>query len=150
MDKPPIYPHHLTLVGTCDLRTLWNPPVFLNQEGHTQRRKTTILFIYLFILWRKSLEKSPMKTYMVKWAFWKFPKKKTKSPHFQEGKKKELWNHHILRRKKTSFEIVEICGGFGHIPNFLLLKRVYEGCVNLNPLTPKEDNGTNRHLKYYI
>jgi hypothetical protein len=45
-----------------------------------------------------------------------------------------------LRRKKTGFEIAEICGGFGQIPNFLLLKRVYEGRANLNPLTPKEDD----------
>jgi hypothetical protein len=32
-----------------------------------------------------------------------------------------------LRRKKTGFEIAEICGGFGQIPSFLLLKPVYEG-----------------------
>jgi hypothetical protein len=31
-----------------------------------------------------------MKTDMVKQAFWKISKKKTKSPHFQEGKKKEF------------------------------------------------------------
>jgi hypothetical protein len=55
-----------------------------------------------------------------------------------------------LRRKKTGFEITEICGGFGQIPSFLLLKRVYEGRANLNPLTPKEDNRMDRHLKYYI
>jgi hypothetical protein len=76
---------------------------------------------------------------------------KTKSPHFQEGKKKEFWNRHILRRKKTGFEIAEIWGGFGQIPSFLLLKHVYEGCANPNPLTPKEDdNWTDRHLKYYM
>jgi hypothetical protein len=55
-----------------------------------------------------------------------------------------------LKRKKTGFEIVKICGGFGQIPSFLLLKRVYEGRVNPNPLTPKEDDQTDRHLKYYI
>jgi hypothetical protein len=54
-----------------------------------------------------------------------------------------------LRRKKIGFEIVEICGGFGQIPSFLLLKRVYEGHVNPNPLTPKEDDQMDRHLKYY-
>jgi hypothetical protein len=27
------------------------------------------------------------------------------------------------------------------------LKRVYEGCANPNPLTPKEDDQTDRHLK---
>jgi hypothetical protein len=50
-----------------------------------------------------------------------------------------------LRRKKTGFEVAEICGGFGQIPSFLLLKRVYEGLANLNPLTPKEND-----LKYHI
>jgi hypothetical protein len=55
-----------------------------------------------------------------------------------------------LRRKKTGFEIAEICGGFGLIPSFLLLKHVYEGRANNNPLTPKEDDQTDRHLKYYI
>jgi hypothetical protein len=55
-----------------------------------------------------------------------------------------------LRRKKTGFEIVKICGGFGQIPSFLLLKRVYEGHANPNPLTPKEDDQMDKHLKYYI
>jgi hypothetical protein len=55
-----------------------------------------------------------------------------------------------LRRKKTGFEIIEICGGFGQIPSFLLLKRVYEGRANPNPLTPKEDDRIDKHLKYYI
>jgi hypothetical protein len=55
-----------------------------------------------------------------------------------------------LRRKKTGFEIAEICGGFGQIPSFLLLKHIYERCVNPNPLTPKEDNQTDIYLKYYV
>jgi hypothetical protein len=55
-----------------------------------------------------------------------------------------------LRRKKIGFEIVEICGRFGHISSFLLLKRVYEGRANPNPLTPKEDDWIDTHLKYYI
>jgi hypothetical protein len=52
-----------------------------------------------------------------------------------------------LRRKKTGFEIADICGGFGHILSFLLLKHVYERHTNPNPLTPKEDDWTVRHLK---
>jgi hypothetical protein len=39
-----------------------------------------------------------------------------------------------LRKKQTCFEIAEICGGFGQIPSFLLLKHVYEGRANPNPL----------------
>jgi hypothetical protein len=55
-----------------------------------------------------------------------------------------------LRRKKTGFEIVKICGGFGQISSFLLLKRIYEGRANSNPLTPKEDDRTNRPKILYI
>jgi hypothetical protein len=49
-----------------------------------------------------------------------------KLPHFEE--------------KKTGFEIAEICGGFGQIPSFLLLKHIYERHANSNPFTPKEDD----------
>jgi hypothetical protein len=106
-----------------------------------------------------------MKTYMVKRAFWKISPKKTKSPRFQEGKKKsfEIATKYFEAIKtgfeiatkyfeaiKTGFEIAEICGGFGQTPSFLLLKHVYEGRANPNPLTPKEDDRTARHLKYYI
>jgi hypothetical protein len=89
--------------------------------------------IYLFkkkILWQKSAEKSPMKTYMVKRAFWKISKKKTKLPHFQEGKKKRILKLPHFEEEKIGFEITEICGRFGQIPSFLLLKRVYEGRAN--------------------
>jgi hypothetical protein len=55
-----------------------------------------------------------------------------------------------LRRKKTGFEIAEICGGFGQISSFLLLERVYEGRGKPNPLTLKEDDRMDKHLKYYI
>jgi hypothetical protein len=41
---------------------------------------------------------------MVKRAFWKISKKKTKSPHFQEGKKRVLKSPHFEEKKK-SFEI---------------------------------------------
>jgi cytochrome bd-type quinol oxidase subunit 1 len=93
-------PDLYVLVGTRDLRTLWSPPVSLNQERHTQRRKA-VNFIYF--LWRKSVEKCPLKTYMVKWAFWKiFRKKKLKSSQ------KEFWNRHILRRKKSGVEISDL------------------------------------------
>ncbi len=135
------------LVGTHDLRTLWSPPIFLNQERHTQRRKAAVFIFILFILWRKSVEKSPVKTYMVKRAYWKISKKKKLNRHIFRRGKKEFWNRHILRRKKTGFEIAEIWGGFGQIPSFLLLKHVYEGRANTNPLTPKEDDQTDRHLK---
>jgi hypothetical protein len=44
-----------------------------------------------------------------------------------------------LRRKKTGFEIAEICGGFGQIPSFLLLKHVYER--RANPKHPYPQGG---------
>jgi hypothetical protein len=57
--------HHLNklvlLVGTRDLRTLWSPPVSLNQERDIERRKAVFFFFFFkFIVF----EKSPMKTYM--------------------------------------------------------------------------------------
>jgi hypothetical protein len=60
-----------------------------------------------------------------------------------------------LRRKKTGFEIVEICERFEQVSSFLLLKGAYERRANPNPLTPKDPkeddcNRTDRHLKYYI
>jgi hypothetical protein len=47
------------LVGTRDLRTLWSPSVFLNQERHTNRRKTTIFIFILFIFCDENSLKSP-------------------------------------------------------------------------------------------
>jgi hypothetical protein len=38
-----------TLVGTRVLRTLWNPPVSLNQERHTLRRKVAKFIFILYI-----------------------------------------------------------------------------------------------------
>jgi hypothetical protein len=49
------------LVGTRDLRTLWSPPVSLNQMGHTQRRKASIFIFILFIFCDENLLKSPNK-----------------------------------------------------------------------------------------
>jgi hypothetical protein len=78
-----------------------------------------------------------MKTYMVKQVFWKISKKKL-NRHISKREKKEVL-------KSPHFEIADICGGFGQILSFLLLKRVYEGRVNPNPLTPKEDDWTDGH-----
>jgi hypothetical protein len=90
-----------------------------------------------------------MKTYMVKPAFWKISQKKLNRHIFRRGKKRVLKSPHF-EEKKIGFEIAEICGGFGQIPSFLILKRVYERCANPNPLTPKEDDQMDRRLKYYI
>ncbi len=137
-------------MGTRDLWTLWSPSISLNQERHTQRRKTTNFIFILFIF----CDENPLKSPPQKHTWWskhfgKFPKKKL-NRHISRRGKKEFWNRHILKRKKTNFEIVEICGGFGQISSFLLLKHVYEGRANANPLTPKEDDRTDKHLKYYI
>jgi hypothetical protein len=96
------------LVGTCDLRTLWSPPVSLNriyfERDHTQRRKA-VNFNFNFILFcgENLLKSPPWKTYGEASILENFQKKKTKLPHFQEGEKKKFWNLHILRRKKTGF-----------------------------------------------
>ncbi len=46
-------------VGTRDLRTLWSPPVFLNQERHTQRCKVANFIFILFIFCDENPLKSP-------------------------------------------------------------------------------------------
>jgi len=38
-------------VGTHDLRTLWSPPVSLNQERDTQRRKPAFFFNLIFLIY---------------------------------------------------------------------------------------------------
>jgi hypothetical protein len=45
-----------------------------------------------------------------------------------------------LRRKKTGFEIAKICGGFGQIPSFLLLKFM-KGVLTQTPLPPRRMTG---------
>ncbi len=127
----------------------WNFRNCFTTERHTHKGAKQLFFFVKKILWRKSAEKSPMKTYMVKWTFWKVSKKKL-NRDISRKEKKKFWNCHILRRKKIGFEITDICGGFGQIPSFLLLKHVYEGCANPNPLTPNDDDRIERHLKLYI
>jgi hypothetical protein len=137
------------LVGTCDLRTLWSPPVSLNKERHTQRRKAANFIFILFIF----CDENPLKGPPWKHTWWsehfgKFSKKKTKSPRFQEGKNKSFEITTFWEEKKQVFKS-QICGGFGQIPSFLLFKHVYKGRANPNPLTPKEDDRMDKHLKYY-
>ncbi len=88
------------LVGTRDLRTLWSPPISLNQERHTQRHKAANFIFILFIF----CDENPLKSPSWKHTWWsehfrKFPKQKTKSPHFQEGKKKVLKLPHFEEKK---------------------------------------------------
>ncbi len=67
-----------------------SPGFFKLRGTHTKAQSSYFFFFYFYFLWQKSVEKSPMKTYMVKRAFWKFSKKKTKSPHVEEGKTKSF------------------------------------------------------------
>ncbi len=128
----------------------WNFRNCFTTKRDTHRRKAANFIFTYFFFCGENLSKFPHENIHGETSVLEISKKKTKSSHFQEGKKKEFWNRHILRRKKTGFEIAEICGGFGQIRSFLLLKCVYEGRANPKPLTPKEDNWTDRHLKYYI
>jgi hypothetical protein len=138
-------------VGTCDLRTLWSPPVSLNQERHTQRRKAAILFLFYLFFVTKIRWKVPHENIHGEGSILeKFQKKKLNRHISRRGKKKSFEIVTFWGEKKTGFEIAKICGGFGQIPSFLLLKCVYEGCANPNPLTPKDDDRTDRHLKYYM
>jgi hypothetical protein len=92
------------LVSTRDLQTLWSPPVSLNQERHTQRRKAATFIFYLFIF----CDENPLKSPPWKHTWWsehfgKFQKKKTKSPHFEERKKKRVLKSPHFEEKKNTF-----------------------------------------------
>jgi len=50
----------LGLVGTRDLRTLWSPTVFLNQERDTQRHKAIFYFFIFNLLFLKSPPQNPL------------------------------------------------------------------------------------------
>jgi hypothetical protein len=119
-------------------------------ERHTHKGATQLIFLIFFNFFvAKIRRKVPHESIHGEASVLEIFQKKNQIATFLAGKKKVLKSSH-LRRKKIGFEIAEICGGFGQIPSFLLLKHVYEGCVNPNRLTPKEDDRTNRHLKYYI
>jgi L-2-hydroxyglutarate oxidase LhgO len=92
-----------------------SPGFFKPRETRTKAQSNYFYFYFIYFLWRKSVEKSPMKTYMVKRAFWKISKKKTKSPHFQEGKKKSFEAATFWGEKKQvlkSLRFVEDLGRF--------------------------------------
>ncbi len=82
---------------------------FKPRETHTKAQSSYFIFIFFNFLWRKSVEKSPVKTYMVKWAFWKISKKKLNHHISKRGKKNRFWNRWDLWRiwadsKLSSFE----------------------------------------------
>ncbi len=137
-------------MGTRDLRTLWSPLVSLNQERHTQRRKATNFLIFYLLFVTKIRWKVPHENIHGEASVLENFQKKTKSPHFQEGKKKEFWNRHILRRKKNRFWNHWDLWRIWADSKLSFFKHFYERCANPNPLTLKEDDRTYRHLKYYI
>jgi hypothetical protein len=129
------------LVGTRDLRTLWSPPVSLNQERHTQRHKATNFIFILFIFCDENLLRSPPWKHTW-WSehFGNFSKKKTKSPHFQEGKKRVLKSPHFEKKKNRCWNrrFVEDLGRF---QAFFFLNTIMKGVLTLTPLPPRRMTG---------
>ncbi len=127
-----------------------SPGFFKPRKRHTQRRKVANFNLIYFIF----CDENPLKSPPWKHTWWsehfgKIWKKKTKSPHYQEGKKKSFEIATFWVEKKQVLKL-QIGGGFGQIPSFLLFKQVYEGRANPNPLTPKEDDRMDRHLNCHI
>ncbi len=132
--SPPTWEtNYLALVGTRDLRTLWSPPFSLNQERHTQTRKTAN-FIYLFIYFcdENPLNSPPWKHTWWSEHFGKFSEKKTKSPHFQEGKKKSFEIATFWEEKNRCWNrrFVEDLGRF---QAFFFLNMFMKGVLTLTP-----------------
>jgi hypothetical protein len=152
----------LQLVSTHDLRTLWSPPVSLNQDRHTQRHKAAILILILFIFCDgNSLKSSPYKHTWWSEHFGKFPKKILNRHISRRGKKRVLKLSHFEEKKK-SFEIVTFWGGkkkqvlkslrfvedLGRFQAFFFWNAFMKGVLTLTPLPPKRTTGRT-HLKYY-
>ncbi len=117
--KTSCYPWPLDTMKSLDF---FKPYLF--RETHTQRHKATNLFLFFVA---KICRKVPHENIHGETSVLEnFPKKKLNRHISKRDKKKEFWNRHILKRKQKGFEITEICGKFGQIPSFLLLKRVYE------------------------
>ncbi len=100
----------MILVGTCDLRTLWSPPVSLNQETHTQRCKAANFIFILFIFG----EENPLKSPPWKHTWWsehfgKFPKKKLNRHISRRGKKRVLKSPHIEEKKNRFWNRWDLC-----------------------------------------
>ncbi len=122
-------------MGTLDLRTLRSPPVSLNQERQTQRRKATNFIFILFIF----CDENPLKSPPWKHTWWsehfeKFPKKKTKSPHFQEGKKKSFEIATFWGEKKQVLKSLRFVKDLGRLQAFFFWNTFMKGVLTLTPL----------------
>ncbi len=132
----------LILVGTPDLRTLWSPPVSLNQERHTQRCKAANFIFILFIF----CDENPLKSPPWKHTWWsehfgKFPKKKTKLPHFQEGKKKSFEIVTFWGEKKQVLKSLRFVEDLGRFQAFFLWNTFMKGVLTLTPLPRRRTIG---------
>jgi hypothetical protein len=113
---PILKPNLLLLVGTRDLRPLWSPPVSLNQERHTQRRKAANFNLIYFIFCDENpLKRPPWKH--TRWSehFGKFPKKNLNCHISRRGKKRVLKSPHFEEKEKQvlkSLRFVEDLGRF--------------------------------------
>jgi hypothetical protein len=76
-----------------------------------------------------------MKTYMVKQAFWKISQIKTKSPHFQEGKKKGvLKSSHFEEEKKQVLKLLKFVEDLSRFQAFFFSNAFMKGVLTLTLL----------------
>jgi hypothetical protein len=131
-------------------RTLWSPPVSLNQERHTQRRKAAnYFFIFLFFCDENPLKSPPWKHTWWSKHFVKFPKRKLNRHISRRGRKKVLKSSHFEEKKKQVLKSLRFVEDLGRFQAFFFRNAFMKGVLTLTPLTHKEDNRTDRHLKYY-
>jgi hypothetical protein len=124
-------------VDTRDLRTLWSPPVSLNQERHTQRRKAVNFIFILFICCDENPLKVPHENIHGEASILENFQKKTKSPHFQEGKKNSFEITTFWGEKKQVLKSLRFVEDLGRFQVFFFWNVFMKGVLTLTPLPPR-------------
>ncbi len=102
--------------------------LYLFRERHTQRHKAAYFYLFIFC------DENPLKSPLVKRAFWKISKKKPKSPHFQEGKKRVLKSSHFEEEKKQVLKSPRFVENLGKFQTFFFWNVFIKGVLTLTPL----------------
>jgi hypothetical protein len=134
--------HFRVLVGTGDLWTLWSPPVSLNQERHTQRRKAANFIFILFIYYDENpLKSPPWKHTWWREHFGKFPKKKLNRHISRRGKKRVLKSSHFEEKKKQVLKSLRFVEDLARFQAFFFWNAFMKGMLTLTPLPPRRTTG---------
>ncbi len=123
------------LVGTCDLRTLWSPPISLNQDKHTKAQSKLILFLFYLFFVTKIRWKVPHENIHGEASILgNFPKKNLNR---QEGKKKSFEITTFWEEKKQVLKSLRFVEDLGKFQAFFFWNAFMKGLLTLTPLPPR-------------